>query len=126
MPDLIATIIGSPEFAAFILAAFATTVGAVVTWLGVQFRKRILRSLSAADLALLRSIAVIAVQYAEQRFKDAGGPVKLEEAMNVADTMLVGYGIRVNTSQLRAIVEAAVFTETLKLALPATLPVEAE
>ncbi len=117
-------IIGSPEFTALLLTTFAGVVTAVVGWVGVQFRKRILRELSAADLALLRSIARIAVQYAEQKYRAADGPTKLAAAMAATNTMIASYGLRVTTEQLLAIVEAAVFAETIHASLPAPDTVE--
>jgi len=118
MQDFILGILGSPEFTALMLTTFAGIVTAVVGWVAVQFRKRILNELSVADLALLRSIAVIAVQYAEQRFKDADGPAKLAAAVAAADKMIAGYGLRVKTEQLMAIIESAVYAELAHAEMP--------
>ncbi|MCU0250208.1 MAG: phage holin family protein [Vicinamibacterales bacterium] len=116
--DWLIELAGSPEFTAFLLTTFAGIVTAVVGWVGVQFRKRILRELSASDLALLRSIAVVAVQYVEQKFKEAEGPTKLAEAIRAANTMISSYGLNVTVEQLTAIVEAAVYAEIAKTELP--------
>jgi hypothetical protein len=118
MQEFILSILGSPEFTALILTAFATAVTSIAGYLALQFRKRILNELSVADLALLRSIAVIAVQYAEQKFKDADGPAKLDAAVEVANTMIAGYGLKVKVQQLVSIIEAAVYAETVHAAVP--------
>ena len=114
----VASIIGSDAFTQLILQAaviIATGVAGVVAY---QFRKRILHELSATDLALLRSVAVVAVQYAEQKFKDADGPTKLAEAVKAANTIIAGYGLKVTVEQLIAVIEAAVFSEIAKTPLP--------
>ena len=118
MQDFIIGILGSPEFTALVLTTFAGIVTAIVGWVAVQFRKRILNELSVSDLALLRSIAVIAVQYAEQKFKDADGPAKLDAAIEVANTMIAGYGLKVKVQQLVSIIEAAVYAELAHSTLP--------
>jgi hypothetical protein len=112
-PEWLQSILGSPEFTALLLTSFAGIVTTVVTWIAVQFRKRILHDLSTTDLALLRQIASVAVMYAEQKFKEADGPTKLQEAVRVADTMILSYGLTVTVEQLYAIVEAAVYAETV-------------
>jgi hypothetical protein len=115
-------LLGSPEFTALLLTTFAGVVTAFVGWVGVQFRRRILRDLSSGDLALLRSIATIAVQYVEQRYIAQNGPTKLQAAIVAANTMIASYGLTVSIEQLTAIVEAAVYAEIAKVELPAPPP----
>lgn len=117
--DIIRAILGSPEFTVFVLTAFAAITTTIVGWVAVEFRKRISKQLSATDLALLRSIATVAVQYAEQKFKEQDGPAKLAAAIAAANTMLVAYGLNVKIEQLVAIIEAAVFAETINTEIPA-------
>jgi len=119
----IMSVLGSPEFTALLLTVFAGVTTAVVGWVAVQFRKNILHQLSATDLTLLRSIAMVAVQYVEQKFKDLDGPAKLQVAIEAADKMIASYGLKVTIEQLTAIIEAAVYAEIAKAELPAP-PVE--
>lgn len=115
LPTWLISILSSPEFTALILTACATVTTAFVGWATVQFRKRVLHDLSATDLALLRQVATVAVQYAEQKFKEMDGPAKLAEAVNVANVMIASYGLDVTVEQLYAVIEAAVYAETLDL-----------
>jgi len=119
----IMSVLGSTEFTALLLTVFAGVTTAVVGWVAVQFRKNILHQLSATDLTLLRSIAMVAVQYVEQKFKDLDGPAKLQVAIEAADKMIASYGLKVTIEQLTSIIEAAVYAEIAKAELPA-LPVE--
>jgi hypothetical protein len=111
-------VVGSTEFTTLLLTTFMGVVTAVVGWVAVQFRKRILHDLSAGDLALLRSCAVIAVQYVEQKFRGSASEVKLQEAIKAADTMIASYGLDVTIEQLTKIIEAAVYAEITKTRLP--------
>ena len=115
LPTWLVSILSSPEFTALILTACATVTTAFVGWATIQFRKRVLHELSATDLALLRQVATVAVQYAEQKFKEMDGPTKLAEAVNVANVMIASYGLDVTVEQLYAVIEAAVYAETLDL-----------
>jgi hypothetical protein len=118
IPGFINSVITSDAFATLVLTAFAGAVSAAVGAIAYFVRKRILKDLDAADLAQLRDIAALAVQYAEQKFKDAGGEEKLAAALQAADALIASYGIHVTTSQLRTIIEAAVYAE---LAEPASV-----
>lgn len=111
-------VLASPEFAALALGAFTTAVGTVVGWLGLQFRRHILRRLSAQELALLQQIASIAVAYVEQTAIGRESEAKLQEAIRIANTYLAAYGIQVRAEQLVAIIEAAVYAEATKTELP--------
>ena len=115
LPTWLVSILSSPEFTALILTACATVTTAFVGWATIQFRKRVLHDLSATDLALLRQVATVAVQYAEQKFKEMDGPTKLAEAVKVANVMIASYGLDVTVEQLYAVIEAAVYAETLDL-----------
>lgn len=105
-------LIGSPEATAFFLTTFAGIVTAVVSWVAVTYRREILARIPAKELETLGSIAALVVQNIEQRYEDADGPAKLADAMGLADDFLAKYGIKVTAEQLRAAIEAAVFTET--------------
>lgn len=118
MPDWLLTFLGSPEFTSLLLTTFAGIVTAVVGWVAVQVRRRIMHDLSAADLALLRSIAALAVQWAEQTMAGADNKAKLDAAVAAADAMLAGYGLSVTVERLVRIIEAAVYAETLHAELP--------
>lgn len=109
--EFVGGFVGSPEFTAWLLTAFAGVVTAVVGWVGVQIRQRILRQLSAAELALLREIAAVTVRYVEQKYRELESSAKLAEALRVADAYLVAYGLQVSSEQLLAIIEAAVYDE---------------
>jgi hypothetical protein len=114
IPVWLEEVLRSEAFATLIITSFAGFVTAMIGWVGIQFRKRILHDLSATDYALLRQIAADAVKYAEQKFKDANGSVKLNEALKAADAMIASYGISVTTGQLVKIIEAAVYAEIAK------------
>ena len=120
--DVLRQIIGSPEFTTMLLTAFGTIVVAFVGWVGVVIRRYVLHSLSDRDLALLRNIATIVVQYVDQVYTDLDGPAKLDEAMRAADAYLIAYGLHVSTDQLRAVIEAAVRTELAHATFPSTPP----
>ena len=119
--EWIASVLASPEFTALVLAAFASGITAVVAWTARFVRRYILRHLDERELALLRQIAVISVDYVEQVYQGADGPTKLAEAKRVANTMIASYGLKVSAEQLLAIIEAAVFAEVARTELP-TLP----
>lgn len=104
------SILTSDAFASLLLTAVASGVTALTGAIIYYVRKRILKDLDATELAQLREIAAQAVRYAEQRFRDAEGDVKLAQAMAAADAMLTGYGIKVSTTMLRTVIEAAVYT----------------
>lgn len=123
LPSWVISILSSDAFTTLVLTTFAGIVTAIVGWVAIQFRTRILHDLSATDLALLRSIAALAVQYAEQKFADADGPAKLAEAVKAADALIASYGLKVTAEQLIKIIEAAVYAETLHADLPQTAPV---
>lgn len=118
IPDWLISVLSSDAFTSILLTAFAGVVTAIVSWIAVVIRQRILHDLSATDLALLRSIAGIAVQWVEQTLADADNAAKLAAAVKAADAMLAGYGLRVTIEQLTAIVEAAVYAETAHATLP--------
>jgi hypothetical protein len=122
-PSWLISILSSEAFTTLALTTFAGIVTAVVGWVAIQFRTRILHDLSATDLALLRSIAAMAVQYAEQKFAEADGPTKLAEALKAANALIASYGLKVTVEQLIKIIEAAVYAETLHAELPQTAPV---
>ncbi|MBA3875560.1 MAG: hypothetical protein C0498_01265 [Anaerolinea sp.] len=113
--------LGSPEFTALIIATFTTAVTALVGWVGLVVRRNILRQLDERELALLRQIASIAVTYVEQTYRDLDGPARLAKAQEAADALLASYGLRVTSEQLRAVIEAAVYTETTKGLVPLEL-----
>lgn len=119
IPDWLISVLSSDAFTTLLLTTFAGIVTAIVGWVAVQVRTRILHDLSATDLALLRSIAGIAVQWAEQTLADADNAAKLAAAIKAANTMLASYGLRVTVEQLTAIVEAAVYAETAHATMPA-------
>ncbi len=114
----LASVLASPEFTGLILTSAATAATAIAGWAVMVFRRRVLNELSAADLALLRQIASVAVTYAEQRFKEADGPAKLDAAIKAADTMIASYGLKVTVEQLRTVIEAAVYAELAHASLP--------
>ncbi|HSW43194.1 MAG TPA: phage holin, LLH family [Patescibacteria group bacterium] len=113
IPDLLGTILASDAFAALVLTTVATVATAVVGWLGYAVRRHVLRRLDADELALLRQIASVAVAYAEQKYKSSDGPARLAAAMSAANTMLAAYGVKVSAEQLLAVIEAAVYAETI-------------
>ena len=115
-------ILGSYEFTALLVTAFTAVATVVIGVVGYQFRKRVLHELSATDYALLRSISTVAVQYAEQKFKEADGPAKLAAAIAAANTMIASYGLKVTVEQLTKIIEAAVFVEIAKTNFPPVEP----
>ena len=113
IPDIITTILASDAFAALVLTTVATVATAVIGWLGVAIRRHVLRRLDADELALVRQIATVAVAYAEQKYRTSDGPARLAAAMSAANTMLAAYGVRVSAEQLLAVIEAAVYAETV-------------
>ena len=118
IPDWLVSVLSSDAFTTLLLTTFAGVVTAIVSWIAVQVRTRILHDLSVTDLALIRSIATIAVQFVEQTMATEAGSAKLAAAIHAADTMLAGYGLKVTIEQLTAIVEAAVFAEIAHASLP--------
>lgn len=113
IPDIIATILASDAFAALVLTAVATVATALVGWIGYAVRRHVLRRLDADELALVRQIAAVAVTYAEQRFGASDGPARLAAAISAANTMLAAYGVKVSAEHLLAVIEAAVYAETV-------------
>jgi LL-H family phage holin len=131
--DFLNTILTSDAFASLLLTAVAGAASALAGAVIYYVRKRVLKDLDSAELAQLREIAALAVQFAEQKFKDAGGDVKLAEAMKAADAMLASYGIKVTTRQLQTVIEAAVYTALAKdepapaeIVVPGDTPTEAD
>lgn len=118
MTDWIADILASPQFTALVLTAFASGVTGIVAWAARLIRRYVLRHLDERELALLRQIAVISVDYVEQVYQGADGPTKLAEATRVANAMIASYGLKVSAEQLLAIIEAAVYAEIARAELP--------
>lgn len=122
--DLIERLYGSDQLVGLLLTLFATVVTGAVGWAAMQFRRIVLNRLSAGELDLLLRIGAMAVRYVEQTMPKAKGEAKLDEALRVASSYLVAYGVRADPERLRAIIESAVYTEVARAELPAALPLD--
>ena len=126
IPDIgsvIGSILGSSEFTSLVLVAVTSLVGFVVSFAAWAWRHWVLGKLSADELATLQRIAVLAVTAAEQMGAGQAGEAKLALALDFASKQLDVYGIKVSAAQLRAAIEAAVYSSITRwnLAPPATL-----
>jgi LL-H family phage holin len=70
---------------------------------------------SAEQYAMLEKLAAQAVLAAEQTMKNSAGAKKLEAAKAVVTNALLKRGIVIDEQQVIAAIEAAVYTETLKV-----------
>lgn len=106
-------LVGSPEFAALLVAAIAAVAGYVAKWVRAQWLKRV----DESDRKLIEDRARKAVIFAEQMYKlatgedlDAVRQAKLAEASARLDDWLRAMGIKLTAAQIEAEIEYAVAT----------------
>ena len=105
------------------LVAVTSLVGFVVSFAAWAWHKYVLGKLTQEELATLQRIATLAVTAAEQMGLGQTGEAKLALALDFASKQLDVYGIKVSAAQLRAAIEAAVYSSITRweLAPPATI-----
>ncbi len=94
-----------------IVNVFLTVITAVIGAVGLAVRSFVNSKLNAEQLANLNTVATIAVQAAEQLYGALEGDQKKQFALDYAEAELAKRGIKVETDQLSAIIEAAVMAE---------------
>jgi LL-H family phage holin len=94
-----------------IVNVFLTVITAVIGAVGLAVRSFVNSKLNAEQLANLNTVATIAVQAAEQLYGAFEGDQKKQFALDYAEAELAKRGIKVETDQLSAIIEAAVLAE---------------
>lgn len=122
--DLLDRLWQSEQLTSLLLTGLATASAAAVAWLGVQFRRYVLSRLTANELELLRNIARDSVRYVEQTMRKGKAEDKLAEAIRVANVYLRAYHMKVHPDQLRAIIEATVYSDVVKTELPVVVPAD--
>lgn len=103
-------ILASPVFMTIALAvagAIGTMLAGGVVKLWTLIRLRVLRQLSAADMAYLDSIASKAVRYAFQVVESPAGQDRLAAASDVLAQLAKTRGIPLTPAQIRLYIEAA-------------------
>lgn len=119
MPEIVVTILQSSEFAAFVFASLT----AIATWLARSTVRLIRSKLNEEQLKVLFRVSEQAVRVVEQTAKNAGSAEKKAKAIEVAQTYLDAYGIKVSAAQLDAAIEAAVFSVITQFEAPVPEPV---
>ena len=105
------------------LLTVTSFVGFIVTFVGFAVRKYVMGKLTQEEIATLQRVAALAVTAAEQMGLGQTGEAKLALALDFASKQLDVYGIKVSPAQLRAAIEAAVYSSITRweLAPPATV-----
>ena len=112
--EFIGSILASPEFSGLVIATLVGLAG----WLARSIKQFIGEKLSAEQLKLLMTVAENAVRVAEQTGATATGAQKKAKAIEVAQSYLDAYGIKVSAEQLAGAIEAAVYSEFTQFKAP--------
>lgn len=116
--DIVQRVIESEAFIGLIITGIGTACAAAFGAATVVARRYLLRRLSASELQLIREVAATSVAAAEQMYKKAKGDERLNAALELAETQLLAYGVKVQPGQLRAAIEASVLLYNAKLKMP--------
>lgn len=109
-------------FGTYLIPAVVTVVGAIASWIGVQLKKLYTDKVNTKEK---QDVVESTVTYIQQVYGDLKGEEKLEKALETASDWLTSKGINVSDSELRVLIESAVYnmkkgfeTTTTELEVP--------
>lgn len=109
-------------FGTYLIPAVVTVVGAIASWIGVQLKKLYTDKVNTKEK---QDVVERTVTYIQQVYGDLKGEEKLEKALETASGWLTSKGINVSDSELRVLIESAVYnmkkgfeTTTAELEVP--------
>lgn len=101
-----------------ILGVSAVTALATLPQVFIGIARYFGHKTTGENLRLMRDVVSDCVQGVEQEMKKKTGKAKKEEALARAKIELDGYGVDYNESQLRSLIEAAVWRMNRSMKLP--------
>lgn len=93
-------------FGTYLIPAVVTVVGAIASWVGVQLKKLYTDKVNTKEK---QEVVQSTVTYIQQVYWDLKGEEKLEKAVETASDWLTSKGINVSDSELRVLIESAVY-----------------
>ena len=93
-------------FGTYLIPAVVTVVGAIASWVGVQLKKLYTDKVNTKEK---QDVVESTVTYIQQVYWDLKGEEKLEKAVETASDWLTSKGINVSDSELRVLIESAVY-----------------
>ena len=93
-------------FGTYLIPAVVTVVGAIASWVGVQLKKLYTEKVNTKEK---QEVVQSTVTYIQQVYWDLKGEEKLEKAVETASDWLTSKGINVSDSELRVLIESAVY-----------------
>lgn len=93
-------------FGTYLIPAVVTVVGAIASWIGVQLKKLYTDKVNTKEK---QDVVESTVTYIQQVYWDLKGEEKLEKAVETASDWLTSKGINVSDSELRVLIESAVY-----------------
>lgn len=109
-------------FGTYLIPSVVTVVGAIASWIGVQLKKLYTDKVNTKEK---QDVVESTVTYIQQVYGDLKGEEKLEKALETASDWLTSKGINVSDSELRVLIESAVYnmkkgfeTTTAELEVP--------
>lgn len=134
MKELLNDILSSEEFRNLLLMIITTIFGFLAQSLKVLFNEMMKKytaqkheaeaKVGKAQVEMIESIAIMAVRYAQQVFKDSGAEEKFKEAVDVAQLELTKRGINIGGEMLSHYVEAAYNTVKKEFKKPEDVSIE--
>ena len=93
-------------FGTYLIPAVVTVVGAIASWVGVQLKRLYTEKVNTKEK---QEVVESTVTYIQQVYWDLKGEEKLEKAVETASDWLTSKGINVSDSELRVLIESAVY-----------------
>ena len=93
-------------FGTYLIPAVVTVVGAIASWVGVQLKRLYTEKVNTKEK---QDVVESTVTYIQQVYWDLKGEEKLEKAVETASDWLTSKGINVSDSELRVLIESAVY-----------------
>lgn len=93
-------------FSTYLIPSVVTVVGAIASWIGVQLKKLYTDKINTAEK---QKVIESTVNYVQQVYSDLKGEEKLEKALSTASEWLISKGLSVSDSELRVLIESAVY-----------------
>ena len=93
-------------FGTYLIPAVVTVVGAIASWVGVQLKKLYTEKVNTKEK---QEVVQSTITYIQQVYGDLKGEEKLEKALETASDWLTSKGINVSDSELRVLIESAVY-----------------
>lgn len=93
----------------YLIPALATFISGFITWLGAKIKSKYDEK---CNNELINNTVKMAVEYAEQKYKDLKGSEKYEKAVGKAISVLNSKNINVSSDELDMLVESAVLSLT--------------